>query len=72
MPQQDFERFYYSKVALGESCGCAEQIIGTRDLDARADEAAIREPAPQEPAPRKPTTRRSVFGLAWLTAFFRK
>ena len=36
----DFERFYYEKVALGESCGCAEQIIGTRDLDARAENSS--------------------------------
>ncbi|MDX1710205.1 MAG: hypothetical protein R3316_03605 [Rhodovibrionaceae bacterium] len=28
-----FEKFYYEKVALGESCGCAEQIIATRDLE---------------------------------------
>jgi hypothetical protein len=31
-----FEKFYFEKVALGESCGCAEQVIATRDLDDRA------------------------------------
>jgi len=56
----DFERFYYSKVALGESCGCAEQIIGTRDLDARAEEGSTQEPS----------NRRFRFGPSWLTRFF--
>jgi len=58
--QNDFERFYYSKVALGESCGCAEQIIGTRDLDAQAADASTQEPS----------NRRSGFGLTWLQGLF--
>lgn len=41
MSGKSFERFYYEKIALGEGCGCAEQIIGTRDLERRAHEAAI-------------------------------
>ena len=36
MPRADFQQFYYRNVALGEGCGCAEQIISTRDMDARA------------------------------------
>ena len=41
MASKSFERFYYEKIALGEGCGCAEQIIGTRDLERRAREVAI-------------------------------
>ena len=43
MSRNSFERFYYEKVALGEGCGCAEQIIGTRDLDRRSQEAGLRQ-----------------------------
>ena len=42
MSRNSFERFYYEKVALGEGCGCAEQIIGTRDLDDSSREAAFK------------------------------
>jgi len=35
MANTDFERFYYTHVALGEGCGCAEQTITPRDLEAR-------------------------------------
>lgn len=33
MKPGSFETFYLRHVALNEGCGCAEQIIGTRDLD---------------------------------------
>jgi len=36
MRPQSFERFYYERVALSESCGCAEQVINIRELDAFA------------------------------------
>ena len=37
MPNKSFERFYYEKIAISEGCGCAEQFIGTRDLDTRSN-----------------------------------
>ena len=42
MSRQSFERFYLRKVALNEGCGCAEQVIGTRDLDDYWAHAAAR------------------------------
>ena len=33
MPRQNFEKFYYSKVALGEGCGCAERVIDTHEIE---------------------------------------
>lgn len=39
MRSQSFERFYYERVALSESCGCAEQVINTRDLDTFAGQS---------------------------------
>ncbi len=42
MQRQSFERFYLEKVAVGEGCGCSEQIIGMRDMDARSRKAALR------------------------------
>ena len=41
MQRDSFERFYFEKVALSEGCGCAENIIGTRDLEARFQETAM-------------------------------
>jgi hypothetical protein len=42
-PQREsFERFYLTKVALGEGCGCAEHATRIRDLEAYADRSARR------------------------------
>lgn len=44
---ESFEKFYYTKVGLGEGCGCAERIIDVRDLDRLANRAPMggRKPA---------------------------
>ena len=41
MSRTSFERFYFRNV-LNEGCGCAEQIIGTRDLEQRSQDEALR------------------------------
>lgn len=33
MKRQSFEKFYLSKMALGEGCGCAELVSRTRDVE---------------------------------------
>lgn len=33
MKQQSFEKFYYSKVATGEGCGCAERVIDIHEFN---------------------------------------
>ena len=30
---QDFEKFYFDKVATGEGCGCAERIIDNHEFN---------------------------------------
>lgn len=30
---EDFEKFYFDKVATGEGCGCAERIIDTHEFN---------------------------------------
>lgn len=35
---QDFQRFYYTKVGLGEGCGCAERVIDVFEADRKACE----------------------------------
>ena len=30
---EDFTKFYYKKVGLGEGCGCAEKIIDNHEFD---------------------------------------
>jgi len=62
MASNSFERFYYEKIALGEGCGCAEQIIGTRDLERRAREAALGGASEQGRGG----------SLAWLGRLFRR
>lgn len=52
----------YERVALGEGCGCAEQIIGTRDLEARAREAALDGASDGD----------NGEGLTWLGRLFRR
>jgi hypothetical protein len=36
MRRESFERFYLSKVALGEGCGCAEHVTRMREIDTYA------------------------------------
>ena len=31
--EQDFTRFYYTKVGLGEGCGCAERVIDVHEFN---------------------------------------
>ena len=33
MRQQSFEKFYYTKVGLGEGCGCAERVIDNHEIE---------------------------------------
>ena len=57
-----FERFYLEKVAVGEGCGCSEQIIGMRDMDARSRQAALQKAARGGHGDR----------WSWLRRFFRQ
>lgn len=41
---EDFERFYYTKVGLGEGCGCAERVIDMHEWERRATEGGLRDP----------------------------
>ncbi len=64
MKRETFASFYLRKVALNEGCGCAEQIIGTRDIEARAGAAALHRGAGQG-VPRGLRARlRRLFGRA--------
>ena len=31
--QDDFEKFYFEKVGLGEGCGCAEKVIDVHEFN---------------------------------------
>jgi len=33
MKDQSFEKFYLTRVALGDCCGCAERVIDWRDIE---------------------------------------
>lgn len=33
MKDQDFQKFYFDKVATGEGCGCAERIIDVHEFN---------------------------------------
>lgn len=51
---EDFEKFYYTKVALGEGCGCAERVIDNHEFDRLAGKTRLRLPT----LPRKGAWRR--------------
>ena len=38
--KDSFERFYLTKVALGDCCGCAERVIDWRDIEHAARSGA--------------------------------
>ena len=44
--ERDFQKFYYTKVGLGEGCGCAERVIDVFEADRKADEV-VRLPVPR-------------------------
>lgn len=35
-PDHDFQKFYYTKVGLGEGCGCAERVIDMHEADRKS------------------------------------
>ena len=39
---ESFERFYYTKVGMGEACGCAEKIIDVYEFNRNGGRAAVR------------------------------
>lgn len=41
---EDFQKFYYAKVGLGEGCGCAERVIDMHEFDRLAGKSRIRLP----------------------------
>ena len=59
MNRTSFERFYLRNV-LNEGCGCAEQIIGTHELERRLQDESLKQG--HEDASRE------AFG--WLRRFF--
>lgn len=42
---EDFEKFYYGKVGLGEGCGCAERVIDVHEFDRLAGKSKLRRPS---------------------------
>ena len=43
-PDQSFESFYYTKVGLGEGCGCAEKVIDVHEFNRLAGKSRLRRP----------------------------
>jgi len=43
-PDQSFESFYYTKVGLGEGCGCAEKVIDVHEFNRLAGNPRLRAP----------------------------
>ena len=40
--EQDFHTFYYTKVGLGEGCGCAERVIDLHEVDRKTVASPVR------------------------------
>lgn len=43
-PDQRFESFYFTKVGLGEGCGCAEKVIDVHEFNRLAGKPSLRKP----------------------------
>ena len=41
---EDFQKFYYDKVGLGEGCGCAEKVIDVHEFNRLAGKSRLRRP----------------------------
>ena len=54
--KQSFEQFYYTKVGLGEGCGCAEKIIDVHEFNRLAGKTRLS--APRVALPTRATFRR--------------
>lgn len=46
MRPESFEKFYYTKVGLGEGCGCAERVIDVHEFNRLAGRPMVRRRAP--------------------------
>ncbi|WP_171176979.1 hypothetical protein [Ruegeria sp. HKCCD8929] len=60
---ESFEKFYYTKVGLGEACGCAEKVIDVYEFNRTGGDAQVK---PTRRARRKRMSLRSFalkFGL---------
>jgi hypothetical protein len=55
---ESFERFYFTKVGMGEACGCAERVIDVYEFNRKSGAHA---PEAMKPEKRK---RRSFRGWA--------
>ena len=53
---QDFQKFYFDKVASGEGCGCAERIIDVHEFNRLAGRSRLSVPLFR--LPRKGAMRR--------------
>ncbi|AXI47405.1 hypothetical protein C1J03_16140 [Sulfitobacter sp. SK012] len=42
--EQDFTKFYYTKVGLGEGCGCAERVIDVHEFNRLAGTSKLKAP----------------------------
>ncbi len=38
---EDFQKFYYDKVGLGEGCGCAEKVIDVHEFNRLAGKSRL-------------------------------
>ena len=50
MPRQEsFEQFYYTKVGMGEACGCAERIIDVYEFNRKGGKPDTERAMPVKP-----------------------
>ena len=47
---ESFERFYMTKVGLGEGCGCAERVIDVHEFNRKGGQVLRRAPPGLKPA----------------------
>ncbi len=61
--EADFQKFYYTKVALGEACGCAERVIDVHEADRKASKKRYLPVLPRKNPLKRLRYTLAVFGL---------
>lgn len=46
---EDFTKFYYTKVGMGEACGCAERVIDVYEFNRKGGSLDQQEILPKKP-----------------------
>ncbi len=60
---ENFEKFYFAKVGMGEACGCAERVIDVYEFNRKGGSQSKQEIVPKQPKRRSFRSWAMKYGL---------